>query len=106
MSMEQARYRRGASSTDDASVQLRAARADPMLMADQMRRAWEDFLAAELRAGPLLLVLEDLQWGDLPSVQFIDGALRALRVGSTQSKRSTPASTAARMSAGVPTPIR
>src|SRR5262249_37465649 len=27
---------------------------------------------------PIVLVLEDLHWGDLPSVKFIDSALRAL----------------------------
>jgi tetratricopeptide (TPR) repeat protein len=47
-------------------------------MGDQMCRAWEDFLAAECSERPLLLILEDLHWGDLPSVQFIDAALRNL----------------------------
>jgi tetratricopeptide (TPR) repeat protein len=68
----------GTSFGEEQSVQLRAARGDPMLMGDQMRRAWEDFVAAECRAEPLLLVLEDLHWGDLPSVSFIDSALRNL----------------------------
>ena len=64
---------------DDESVQLRTARRDAMLMADQMRRAWEDFLAAECDRQPVLVVLEDLHWGDAPSVQFVDAALRRLR---------------------------
>ena len=64
---------------DDERVQLRAARQDPMLMGDQMRRAWEALLLAECEEGlPLLIVLEDLHWGDLPTVRFIDFALRAL----------------------------
>jgi serine/threonine protein kinase/tetratricopeptide (TPR) repeat protein len=63
----------------EASVQLRAAREDVMLMGDQMRRAWEDFLAAECAAQPVLIVLEDLHWGDLPSVKLVDAALRHLR---------------------------
>jgi tetratricopeptide (TPR) repeat protein len=62
----------------DESVQLRAARLDPHLMADQTRRAWEELLTAECAAEPVLLVLEDLQWGDLPSVEFIDASLRRL----------------------------
>ncbi|MCC6555309.1 MAG: protein kinase, partial [Polyangiaceae bacterium] len=62
----------------DESVELRAARQDPMLMGDQMRRAWEDFLAAECAEQPVVLVLENLHWGDLPSVKFIDAALRSL----------------------------
>jgi eukaryotic-like serine/threonine-protein kinase len=64
---------------DDDSVELRAARRDAMLMGDQMRKAWEDFVEAECAAHPLLIVLEDLHWGDLPSVQFIDAILRRLR---------------------------
>ncbi|WP_437721810.1 serine/threonine-protein kinase [Sorangium sp. So ce861] len=63
---------------DGARVQLRAARRDPLLMGDQIRRAWVDFVDAECRAGPVLLVLEDLQWGDLPTVECVDTALRLL----------------------------
>ncbi len=68
----------GAPFPDEGSVELRAARADAQLLGDQMRRAFEDLLRGELSAGPLLIVLEDLHWGDLPSVKFIDHALRAL----------------------------
>jgi tetratricopeptide (TPR) repeat protein len=64
---------------DDQSIQLRAARNDAVLMGDQMRRAWEDLLAAECAHHPVLLVLEDLHWGDLPSVRLVDAALRNLR---------------------------
>jgi tetratricopeptide (TPR) repeat protein len=60
----------------DTSVQLRAARQDAMLMGDQMRRAWEDLVSAECSIHPLLIVVEDLQWGDLPTVSFLDAALR------------------------------
>ncbi|WP_437954294.1 protein kinase [Sorangium sp. So ce119] len=63
---------------DEARVQLRAARRDPLLMGDQVRRAWVDFVDAECRAGPVVLVLEDLHWGDLPTVQCVDAALRLL----------------------------
>src|SRR6185295_15518538 len=51
----------------------------PILMGDQMRRAFEDWLSAETRQQPVLLVLEDLHWGDLPSVKFVDASLRALQ---------------------------
>ena len=64
---------------DHDSVQLRAARQDPMLMGDQMRRAWVDFVEAECRAQPLVLVLEDLHWGDPPTVEYLDTVLRLLR---------------------------
>ena len=64
---------------DEGRVQLQTARRDAMLMGDQMRRAGEDFLMAECAAHPVLIVLEDLHWGDLPTVKFIDAALRHLR---------------------------
>src|SRR4051812_42370979 len=72
----------GAPMSDDngaagaASAALRAARHDAQLMSEQMRRAWLDFLHAETAAHPVLLVLEDLHWGDFGTVRFIDAALR------------------------------
>ncbi|AUX46119.1 serine/threonine protein kinase [Sorangium cellulosum] len=69
----------GAPFPDENDVQLRLARRDAALMGDQLRLAWEDFLAAECRASPVLLVLEDLQWGDLPTVTLVEGALRRLK---------------------------
>ncbi len=55
---------------------LRAARADHALAYDLVRAAWLDWLAAELAAEPILIVLEDLHWSDRPSVELIDAALR------------------------------
>ena len=63
---------------DQDRVQLRAAREDPQLMGDQMLQAWQDLLMGVCETGPLLLVLEDLQWGDVPSVRFVNAALRHL----------------------------
>jgi serine/threonine protein kinase/tetratricopeptide (TPR) repeat protein len=63
---------------DQGSPRLRAARTDAMLMGDAMLAAWEEWLAAVCEAQPVLLVLEDLQWGDLPTVKFVDAALRNL----------------------------
>jgi eukaryotic-like serine/threonine-protein kinase len=62
--------------SDEGDVQLQAARRDPLLMGDQMRRAFVDFVAAESEARALVLVLEDLHWGDLPTIHAIDMALR------------------------------
>lgn len=59
------------------SLQLRAARQDAILMGDQMRRAFCDMILAETASAPLVLVIEDMHWGDLPSVSFLDTALRA-----------------------------
>jgi eukaryotic-like serine/threonine-protein kinase len=61
---------------NEGSFQLRAARQDAQLMSEQMRNAWLDFLRAEAAAQPVLLVLEDLHWGDFGTVRFIDAALR------------------------------
>ena len=63
--------------SEGGSVLLRAARADVMLMADQTRAAFLDFLAAEVAAKPVLIVLDDVQWGDRASFGFVDAALRA-----------------------------
>ncbi len=57
---------------------LRAARADPMLMADRTRAAWEEWLTHETARQPVVLILEDLHWGDPPSARLVDGALRVL----------------------------
>jgi len=62
---------------DAQSVQLHAARQDAILMGDQMRRAFCDFIVAESSVQPVVLVIEDLHWGDLPSVNLLDAALRA-----------------------------
>jgi tetratricopeptide (TPR) repeat protein len=63
---------------DDDSVELRAARQDPLLMTDQINRAFEHFLATETSAQPVVIVLEDLHWGDLPTIKLVDAALRSL----------------------------
>jgi tetratricopeptide (TPR) repeat protein len=68
----------GAPFDDAESVKLRAARKDAMVMGDQIRCAFEDLLAAECAAQPVMIVLEDLHWGDRPSANLLDGALRSL----------------------------
>jgi eukaryotic-like serine/threonine-protein kinase len=60
------------------SEALRAARGDPTLMGDAMRVAWLDLMAADCERAPLLIVLEDLQWGDGPTAGFAAAALTAL----------------------------
>jgi tetratricopeptide (TPR) repeat protein len=62
----------------DHAPGLRAARNDAMLMNDATRTAWEDWLAAECAARPVLLVLEDLHWGDAATVRLIGATLRNL----------------------------
>ncbi len=62
------------------SPRVRAARADPVLMGDQIRAAVRTLLRAEAAAYPLVLVLEDLHWGDIPSVKLVDSLLGDLGV--------------------------
>ncbi|WP_437605644.1 protein kinase [Sorangium sp. So ce834] len=69
----------GAAFPGDGDVQLRAARQSPRLMSDRLREAFEDFVRAECQRKPVLLVLEDLHWGDLPTVTLVDAALRHAR---------------------------
>ena len=58
------------------SAQLGAARQDAALMGDQLVRVWKDLVRGACAVHPLLIVLEDLHWGDHPSVRFVDAALR------------------------------
>jgi eukaryotic-like serine/threonine-protein kinase len=64
---------------DEELPQLRAARRDARLMADQTMAAWVDWLEAEAEHHPVLLLLDDLHWGDFASVNYVDSALRVLR---------------------------
>ncbi len=64
---------------DDAHPELRAARADSRRMGAAIRGAWEAWLLAESDARPVVIVLDDLHWCDLATVQVVGGALRRLR---------------------------
>ncbi|MDI3282944.1 serine/threonine-protein kinase [Polyangium sp. 15x6] len=68
----------GVPPADEESIELRAARRDPLLMGDQIRAAWEDLLRVETDERPAMLILEDLHWGDRPTVKLVDELLRAL----------------------------
>jgi tetratricopeptide (TPR) repeat protein len=59
----------------DDDPRLRTARSDPRVMNAQMKQAWEDWVGAEVAAAPLLVILEDLHWGDTPTVRFVDAIL-------------------------------
>jgi len=64
---------------DGGDEARRAARESGRIMGDSMRAAWEDWLTAECAAQPVLLVLEDLHWGDAATIRLIDSTLRNLR---------------------------
>jgi hypothetical protein len=64
---------------DADSAKLRAARLDPRLMREQITRAFTLLLEAECQRGAVIVVIDDLQWGDTQSIQLLDVALRELR---------------------------
>jgi len=63
---------------DEGNPRLRAARQDPLIMGDQIILAMLDFLRAECAQRPMLLVLEDLHWGDALTVKLVAITLREL----------------------------
>lgn len=63
---------------DDVHPALEAARRDPQLMGDAVRAAVEDWFAVECARRPVMVVIEDVQHADRPSVELLDGLLRHL----------------------------
>jgi len=68
----------GAAFPEDDFPQLREVRGDPGLMNLLVGRALITWLRAESQHAPVLLVLEDLHWGDALTVQWVERALREL----------------------------
>jgi hypothetical protein len=62
----------------EPSARLCAARSDPKRMSEQILRAFAELVRGECARGPLVLLLEDLQWGDVLSVQIFDAIPREL----------------------------
>jgi eukaryotic-like serine/threonine-protein kinase len=52
---------------------------DWAVTAQQVQDAWVEWLRARCAEGPVLLVLEEMQWADLACVQLVDTALRLLK---------------------------
>ncbi|MBK8258062.1 MAG: protein kinase [Polyangiaceae bacterium] len=61
-----------------ASLPVVAAVQDARLMGAQIRRAFEEWLAAETAQQPIVIVLEDLDDGDKPSLEVIETARKNL----------------------------
>lgn len=57
---------------------LRGVRDDPAKLAPRAHSAFEQLLAVHCARRPLVLVFEDLHWGDLPTVRMVDAALHVL----------------------------
>jgi tetratricopeptide (TPR) repeat protein len=69
----------GLSFPDDESPHLKSARQDPRILRDEVKAALITFLRAECAMHPVMLVLEDLHWGDLSTVHLVGLVLRELR---------------------------
>jgi serine/threonine protein kinase/tetratricopeptide (TPR) repeat protein len=63
---------------DDANPRLRIARQDPRILAEQMTMAFVDLCRVLSTDAPLLILLEDLHWGDPFSVELVGAVLREL----------------------------
>jgi serine/threonine protein kinase len=63
---------------DELSPRLRAARQDAQAMAARIEAAFIHYVRGTLARNPLLLIFDDLHWGDAASVRIVDVALRAL----------------------------
>ncbi len=60
----------------ESSELLQAARSDPKIMKERVQRAFLDFLGAECAAAPVVLLIEDLHWGDALTVGLLEQTLR------------------------------
>jgi serine/threonine protein kinase/tetratricopeptide (TPR) repeat protein len=58
--------------------QLRVARQNPQIMADQVSRAYVDFMLGFAAARPRVMMLDDLHWSDAPSIKLIEESMQSL----------------------------
>jgi tetratricopeptide (TPR) repeat protein len=61
--------------TDEEAPSVAAARDDAQWRGDAMLRAWEALLTAAARRRPLVIVFDNVQWGDGVSLRFVGHAL-------------------------------
>lgn len=61
----------GVSPAESWSPALRAAFNDPSLMRERCLQAWVDLLRGALARGPVLIVAEDLHWGDRLTIEAL-----------------------------------
>jgi len=63
---------------DAESPPLAAARGDQRVMSEQIALCFNEWLEAECAVQPVIVILEDVQWGDALTVKLLEGALRDL----------------------------
>jgi tetratricopeptide (TPR) repeat protein len=61
---------------DDADAELLAARENPEVLQHRIRQAFTELVEAVTRRAPLVLVVEDVQNGDLASFRVFEGVVR------------------------------
>lgn len=69
----------GAKFADEKLPQLLSARRDAQLMSDLIREAFTEFVKSSCEKRPVVILLEDLHWGDGATVKILDGVMRDLR---------------------------
>lgn len=62
----------------EISPALQALRDNPLLLADAIAEAWCAWMDAETSREAVVFVLEDLHWGDRPTVNLLERILRVL----------------------------
>ncbi|APR79751.1 Adenylate cyclase [Minicystis rosea] len=67
-----------APASGEIGVALRAARQDARIMSVEVASAWEALVAGATKTAPLLIVIEDMHWGDTATARLIDGVLASL----------------------------
>ncbi len=65
----------GCAAFEDQGPEVDLARRDARLMRDRVRAAFVAWAVAESKLRPILVAIEDLHWGDQPSVGLIDALL-------------------------------
>jgi hypothetical protein len=63
---------------DPPSAPMSAARNDPRVMRAWIERSFVEWLEAMVKRRPVLVLLDDLQWGDRETVGYLDAALKKL----------------------------
>lgn len=67
----------GAPFPSEHCLKLLVARQDPKFMAEQTRQAWAALVTAASGRRPVVLVLDDCQWGDLATLRYCDHVMRS-----------------------------
>jgi hypothetical protein len=67
----------GVKHAEPPSFELRASRDDGRLMTEWLRKSFIDWLGALAATGPVLVVIDDLQWADATSTAWLGEVLRA-----------------------------